>query len=72
MVQSLSSPKQLARIAGGLCYVLDLLAAFLVPGVSKDIHAFVVIPSAVAEISMVLYLLVVGVRTALVLEKAPG
>jgi hypothetical protein len=59
-------------IVGGLCYVLDLLAAFLVPGVSKDIHAFVVIPSAVAEISMVLYLLVVGVRTALVLEKAPG
>jgi hypothetical protein len=27
------------------------------------IHAFVVIPSAIAEISMVLYLLVIGVKT---------
>ncbi len=49
-------------IVGGACYVVDLLAAFLVPDVSKSIHAFVVIPSAIAEISMVIYLLAVGVR----------
>jgi hypothetical protein len=50
-------------VAGGVCYVVDLLTAFLVPDVSEKIHAFVVIPCAIAEISMVLYLLVVGVKT---------
>ncbi len=39
-------------IAGGVCYVVDLLAAFLVPDVSQRIHALSSsIPSAVAEIS---------------------
>ncbi|MGB7568074.1 MAG: DUF4386 domain-containing protein, partial [Chitinivibrionales bacterium] len=47
-------------IVGGVCYIVDLLAAFLVPGLGRNIHAFVVIPSAIAEISMVLYLLVFG------------
>jgi hypothetical protein len=51
-------------VAGGVCYLADLLAAFLVPAFGHEIHAVVVIPSAIAEISMVLYLLVVGVRTA--------
>lgn len=50
-------------IAGSVCYVIDLLAAFLAPDLSQHIHSFIVIPSAVAEISMVVYLLVVGVRT---------
>ena len=53
-------------IAGGICYLLDLLAAFLVPdfGIGQQMHAFVVVPTtAIAEISMVIYLLVVGVRT---------
>jgi Domain of unknown function (DUF4386) len=53
-------------IAGGVCYLLDLLAAFLVPdlGVIQQMHAFVVVPTtAIAEISMVIYLLVVGVKT---------
>lgn len=50
-------------IAGGVCYLIDLLAAFLVPGIGEKIHGFVVIPSAIAEISMVLYLLIVGVKT---------
>ena len=50
-------------IVGGACYLVDLLAAFLVPDVSTKIHTFVVIPCAIAEISMVLYLLVVGVKT---------
>jgi hypothetical protein len=58
-------PKWLAIIlvVGGVCYLVDLLAAFLVPDVGQKIHAFVVIPSAIAEISMVLYLLVFGVKT---------
>jgi len=51
-------------IVGGVCYLVDLLAAFLVPGFDQMIHAIIVIPSAIAEISMVLYLLVVGVKLA--------
>jgi len=50
-------------IAGGICYLIDLFAAFLVPDFGQKIHAFVVIPSAIAEISMVLYLLIMGVKT---------
>ncbi len=50
-------------IVGGSCYLVDLLAAFLVPDFGQAIHSFVIIPSAIAEISMVVYLLTVGVRT---------
>ena len=50
-------------VVGGVCYLVDLLAMFLVPDFGVKIHAFVVIPSAIAEISMVVYLLVIGVRT---------
>jgi hypothetical protein len=50
-------------IVGGACYLVDMLAAFLVPDLGQKIHTFVVIPSAIAEISMVVYLLVVGVKT---------
>jgi hypothetical protein len=51
-------------IVGGVCYLADLLAAFLVPDIGQQIHTFVVIPSAIAEISMVLYLLIKGVRSS--------
>jgi hypothetical protein len=50
-------------ILGGVCYLVDMLAAFLVPDVAQQVHAFIVIPSAIAEIWTVLYLLVIGVRT---------
>jgi hypothetical protein len=60
-------PKALgvALIAGGACYLVGLLAVFLVPDFNfgEKINVFVTIPSAIAEISMVLYLLVVGVKT---------
>jgi len=59
-------------ILGGVCYVVDLLAAFLVPDVSRGIHSFVVIPSAIAEISMVLFLLVVGVKNVPPRRGNPG
>src|SRR2546429_2644772 len=49
-------------VVGGVCYIVDLLALFLVPDFGVKIHAFVVIPSAIAEITMVVYLLVIGVR----------
>jgi hypothetical protein len=57
---------------GGVCYLIDLLAMFLFPGVGQAIHAFIVIPSAVAELTMVVYLLVVGVRPARVADAAPA
>jgi hypothetical protein len=50
-------------IVGGAFYLVDLLAAFLVPDFGQMIHGFVTIPSAIAELSMVLYLLVIGVKT---------
>ncbi len=50
-------------ILGAVCYIVDMLALFLVPDVGKAIHGFVTIPSAIAEVSMVLYLLVIGVKT---------
>ncbi len=51
-------------VAGGVCYLVDLFAAFLVPALGQTIHSVVIIPPTIAEISMVLYLLVVGVRAA--------
>jgi Domain of unknown function (DUF4386) len=62
--QSLLFPKWLGAllVAGGVCYLVDLLAAFLAPRLAQGVHAFVIIPSAAAEISMVIYLLTIGVR----------
>jgi hypothetical protein len=60
-------PKALgvALIVGGACYLVGLLAVFLVPDFDfgEKINVFVTIPSAIAELSMVGYLLVVGVKT---------
>jgi hypothetical protein len=52
-------------IVGGACYLVGLLAVFLAPdfALGEKINVFVTIPSAIAEISMLLYLLVVGVKT---------
>lgn len=57
-------PKALgvALVAATVCYLVDLFGAFLVPDLSKQIHGFVVIVPAIAEVWMVLYLLVKGVR----------
>jgi hypothetical protein len=55
-----------------VCYLVDLFAAFLVPGFGKQIHPFVVIVVAIAEIWMVLYLLVVGVRTVKPAKEIPA
>jgi hypothetical protein len=59
-------PKALgiALVVGGVCYLVDLLAAFALPDVSRVIHGYVVIPCAIAEIWMVAYLLIFGVNTA--------
>jgi hypothetical protein len=44
-----------------------MLAAFLVPDVSKQIHGFLAIPPTIAEVWMLGYLLVKGVKV-----PAPG
>lgn len=50
-------------VAAAVCYLVDLFAAFLVPDFAQQIASFIVIVPIIAEIWMVLYLLVVGVRT---------
>jgi len=51
-------------VVAGVCYLVDMLARFLVPDFGARIHTFVaVIPTLIAEVWMVLYLLVRGVRT---------
>jgi hypothetical protein len=51
-------------IAASVCYLIDLLAAFLAPDLGKAIHGYVVIVPAIAEPAMVLWLLIVGVKSA--------
>jgi hypothetical protein len=50
-------------VVGSVCYLVDALAAFLLPDIGGATHGYITIPSALAEILMVLYLLVIGVRT---------
>jgi hypothetical protein len=59
-------------VVGGACYLVGMLAVFLVPDFGEKINVFVTIPSAIAEISMVLYLLVVGVKTVKPYERIPA
>jgi hypothetical protein len=67
-------PKTLSfmLIVGGACYLVDVVAAFMAPDLGKAIHGYVTIPSAIAEIWMAGYLLVIGVRAAkpLITERA--
>ncbi len=50
-------------IVGGACYIVGMLAVFLVPDFGEKINVIITIPSAIAEVWMVLYLLLIGVRT---------
>jgi hypothetical protein len=56
-------PLAVLLVVASACYLVDLLAAFLNPEVGKAIHSYITIPSAIAEIWMVGYLLVIGVKT---------
>jgi hypothetical protein len=58
-------------VAATVCYLVDLLVAFLVPDLGKQIHALVVIVPAIAEVWMVLYLLVKGVRSPRLADRVP-
>jgi hypothetical protein len=50
-------------IVGAACYLVDFLAAFALPEFGQTIHGYITIPSAIAEIWMLFYLLIIGVRT---------
>jgi len=58
-------PKALGVVLIAACvsYLVDLLAAFLFPEAGRAIHRFLVILPAIAEPAMVLYLLIIGVKT---------
>jgi uncharacterized protein DUF4386 len=49
-------------IVGGVSYLVDVVVALLAPDLSAQIHGFLGIPPAVAEIGMVGYLLWLGFR----------
>ncbi len=51
-------------VVASVSYLVDMLAAFLIPDLDKQIHAFTSIVPAIAEPWMVVYLLVIGVRAA--------
>jgi hypothetical protein len=49
-------------IVAAASYLVDVFAAFLLPELSSAIHGFLGIVPAIAEISMLLFLLIFGVR----------
>jgi hypothetical protein len=51
-------------VVGGACYLVGTLMLFLVPNFGQAIFTFVVIPPTIAEILMIIYLLVIGVKIA--------
>ena len=67
-------PKALGVVLVAACvsYLVDLLAAFLVPEVSVQIHGFLSITPAIGEFWMVGYLLVIGLRTQMPGEHIPA
>lgn len=50
-------------VMAGVSYLVDMLAAFVVPDFGKQIHGFLAIPPTIAEVWMLGYLLVKGVKT---------
>lgn len=49
-------------VLAACCYLIDLVTAFLVPDLDQLFHTVIVIPCVIAEVWMVGYLLLVGVR----------
>ncbi len=59
-------------VVGGVCYLADMIALFLVPELGARINEIIVIPSTVAELWMVGYLLLKGVRAPRRADSAPA
>ena len=67
-------PKALGAllVVGGGCYLAGTLAAFVIPGSGQTVNTVITIPSAIAETCMVIYLLVIGVRTPTPAQRIPA
>ena len=50
-------------IVGGVSYLIDVLAVFLASQLGEAIHSFLAIPPTIAEVCMLGYLLVRGVKS---------
>ncbi len=50
-------------VVGGACYLADMLVLFLVPEIGARINDVIVIPSTIAELWMIGYLLLKGIRS---------
>jgi hypothetical protein len=59
-------------IVATVIYLADVVAAFLLPNLAEQIHIYLGIVPAIAEIWMVLYLLVVGVRSPRSTDRTPA
>jgi hypothetical protein len=59
-------------IVATVSYLADVVVAFLLPGLAGQIHGYLGIVPAIAEIWMVLYLLIVGVRSPRSADRAPA
>jgi len=64
-------PKALggALVIGGACYLVGMVAVFLVPDSGEKINSLITVPCSIAEIWMLGYLLVFGVRTPKPVER---
>ena len=51
-------------IVAGVCYVVDMLVLFLLPGFGETISSVLVIPPTIAEVWLLGYLLVKGVKVS--------
>jgi hypothetical protein len=56
-------------VAATASYLVDVLAAFLVPEVAKQVHPFLIIAPLIAEVWMLGYLLVKGVRSPRIADR---
>jgi hypothetical protein len=56
-------------VVAGASYIVDMLVAFMSPDLSAAIHGFLAAPPAIAEVWMLGYLLIFGVRNT---AAAPG
>src|SRR5438105_3881312 len=63
-------PLGVVLIAAGISYLLDLLVAFVSPELSRIVHVYFAILPTIAEVWMLGYLLVFGVRSAAVGGRA--
>jgi Domain of unknown function (DUF4386) len=59
-------------VVATVSYLVDLLAAFSFPDLAKQLHPFLGIAPAIAEIWMAIYLLVFGVRSPKPNERTRG